>query len=153
MKRRYATISQQGSTELYNHPQPNIHQGVIYEYFSILTNIEQIYDIEKFIISDQTYITDPFIAVTVENATHTTYMEILRKDSNGSISHLYIVEGVNVTRITQRESFHNRIILLVNTYLKTRGYPDSHQITDVTQSILIEINRALVQNFLKEQLH
>ena len=70
-------------------------------------------------------------------------------DRNGTVERHYVTKGSQVHLVSQKDSFHNRMILLVNESLQKRGLDSLYVVNDLTGSNLNEINLTMV-NFLDQ---
>lgn len=120
--------------------------GVIRDVLSNVENIHHLYDVEDFIITDQTFIDDPLIANVVKTSSFPNKLVLTIYDGNGTVNRHYVTNGTSVHLVKQKDSFHNRIILMVNEHLQKRGLDSLYVVNDLTRSNLNEININMIQS-------
>ena len=114
-----------------------------------IDNVRHLYDVVDFYITEQTFIDDPIIANAVKTASFPDKLVLTIYDSNGTVERHYVTKGSQVHLVSQKDSFHNRMILLVNESLQKRGLDSHYVVNDLTGSNLNEINLKMV-NFLDQ---
>ena len=121
----------------------------IRDVLSNIDNVRHLYNVMDFYITEQTFIDDPLIANAVKAASFPDKLVLTIYDRNGTVERHYVTKGSQVHLVSQKDSFHNRMILLVNESLQKRGLDSHYVVNDLTGSNLNEINLKMV-NFLDQ---
>ena len=114
-----------------------------------IDNVRHLYDVVDFYITEQTFIDDPLIANVLKTSSFPDKLVLTIYDANGTVQRHYVAKGSKVHLVSQKDSFHMRMILLVNQSLQKRGLDSRYVINDLTGSNLNEINLTMV-NFLDQ---
>lgn len=127
----------------------DVVNGTIRDILNCVDTLPHLYDVITFSITDQTFIDDPLIANAAKSSGFPHKLILTVYDANGTVERHYKTKGTEVRLVKQKDSFHDRIILLVNDSIRKRGLDPIFFINDLSGSNLSEINRNMV-NFLDQ---
>lgn len=112
--------------------------------FNDLDSVRLLYDVSEFQFSNELKLNDPLIAHALLNADFPTKLEITIYDGNKTVLRHYRTSGQHIRMIRQTDSFHTRVVLMVNERLRNRNLHELYQMEELNGSNLTVLNKSMI---------
>lgn len=122
----------------------DIVSEVLKSIFNDIDAVRLLYDVSEFQFNNELKLNDPLIAHTLLNADFPQKLELTIYDGNNTVLRHYRTSGQTIRMVRQTDSFHNRVILMVNERLRSRNLDGHYQVDELNGSNLLELNKAMI---------
>lgn len=122
----------------------DIVSEVLKSIFNDIDAVRLLYDVSEFQFNNELKLNDPLIAHTLLNADFPQKLELTIYDGNNTVLRHYRTSGQTIRMVRQTDSFHNRVILMVNERLRGRNLDGHYQVDELNGSNLLELNKAMI---------